>query len=653
MTNNSNRRFFLRQVAGGALALVAAPAVSFAAAQAAVPKAKKAKAVTPKKAAPKAPAQPAADWRLIKNGNVIPSLNYSDQPYIVKADDGAWVCVMTTGAGVEGQTGQHVTISRSTDLGKTWSKPVALEPPDGPEASYAVLLKVPSGRLYCFYNHNTDNLRWVKGEPPAYPDGQCKRVDTQGYFVFKFSDDHGRNWSPTRTVIPVREMEIDRQNPYGGKVRYFWNVGRPFVHNGAAFVPLIKVGGFGKGFMTRSEGVLLRSANILDQKDPAAITWETLPEGDAGLRTPAGGGPIAEEQSYVTLSDGSFYAVYRTVDGHPTCAYSRDGGRTWSKPRYAAYADGRLIRHSRAANFAWKCQNGKFLYWFENHGGKSYEDRNPAWICGGVEADSPEGKVIKWSQPEVLLYDDNTYIRMSYPDLVEDAGRYFVTETEKLYARVHEIPIKLVEGVWGQFAPGKVAREGIVLELGGPGKAAAASARMPALPALLVQGMARVAPEKAIPQNAEVMTRAGFTIELRLRLKTLAAGQVVLDTRAAEGGLVVRTVEGGALEIVLNDSRTTCAWASDAGRLRAGVWQHVAITIDGGPHIITFVIDGVLCDGDSERQFGWGRFSPALRHANGAPMVKVGDKSGVEVGLLRVYNRALRTSEAVGNFKAG
>jgi hypothetical protein len=29
--------------------------------------------------------------------------------------------------------------------------------------------------------------------------------------------------------------------------------------------------------------------------------WETLPDGEVGLRTPPGGGPIAEEQSTVVL----------------------------------------------------------------------------------------------------------------------------------------------------------------------------------------------------------------------------------------------------------------------------------------------------------------------------------------------------------------
>ena len=302
-----------------------------------------------------------SDPRNITSGWEIPRETYSDQPYIVKTGDGAWLCVLTTGRGVEGEHGQHVIATRSTDLGRRWSPPVDIEPADGPEASYAVLLAVPGGRVYCFYNHNSDDLREIIADAPPFAGGKCRRVDSQGYYVFKYSDDGGRTWSPRRYTIPVREMEIDRQNPYGGRVRYFWNVGKPFIHGGAAYVSLHKVGGIGHGFFTRSEGVLLRSANILTERDPDRITWETLPDGDAGLRTPPGGGPIAEEQSYCVLSDGSFYAVYRTIDGHPACSYSRDGGRTWSVPQYQRYAAGRLMKHPRAANFAWRCSNGNYL----------------------------------------------------------------------------------------------------------------------------------------------------------------------------------------------------------------------------------------------------------------------------------------------------
>ena len=97
------------------------------------------------------------DWRNIVNGRVIPDESYSDQPYIVKTDDSAWLCVMTTGSGHEGATGQHIITVRSLDQGKTWIDKRDVEPADGPEASYAALLNAPSGRIFVFYNHNNIN----------------------------------------------------------------------------------------------------------------------------------------------------------------------------------------------------------------------------------------------------------------------------------------------------------------------------------------------------------------------------------------------------------------------------------------------------------------------------------------------------------------
>ena len=599
----------------------------------------------------------ASDPRHIIAGREIPTEYYSDQPYIAKTDDGAWLCVLTTGNGVEGAAGQHVITLRSTDHGETWSSPVNVEPAGGPEASYAVLLKTPGGRVYCFYNHNTDNLREVRADDPPFPGGLCSRVDSLGYFVFKYSDDHGHSWSAQRYTIPIREMDIDRRNPYGGKVRFFWNVGKPFSYAGAAYVSVHKVGGFGEGFFTRSEGVLLKSANLLTERDPEKITWETLPDGDFGLRTPPGGGPISEEQSYSVLSDGSFYCVYRSVDGHPVCAYSRDGGHTWTTPVYQTYADGQAMKHPRAANFAWRCANGKYLYWFHNHGGRfirehehgvnPYDDRNPVWLCGGVEADSPAGKVIRWSQPEIVLYDDDPYIRMSYPDLVEDDGKYYLTETQKDIARVHEIDPVLLDGLWNQFERTTVTRDGLILDLPASAQPMPGTAPMPVLPAFNARDQTRA-------DYGSHDLRQGFTLELWLQLNTLAGGQMVLDTRTASGkGLSVSTTANGTLEIVLNDGRTENRWGCDPHVLRAGELHHVVIVVDGGPKIICFSVDGRLCDGGEARQFGWGRFSPHLREANGAPMLRIGSALDGAIHRLRIYNRALRTSEAIANYRAG
>ena len=593
------------------------------------------------------------DWRHISNGAIIPDESYADQPYVVKTNDGAWLCVITTGKGAEGHGGQHVVSMRSTDRGKTWSAAVDVEPANGPEASYAVLLKAPSGRVFVFYNHNTDNVRKVIGDNPPYKDGIVTRVDSLGHFVFKYSDDNGRSWSAKRYDIPMRDFEIDRKNPYAGKLKFFWNVGKAFAYKGAGYVPLHKVGGFGEGFFTSSEGVLLRSDNILTERDPEKIRWETLPDGDKGIRTPPGGGPVAEEQSFSGMSDGSVFCVFRTIDGHSAYSYSRDGGRSWEPSEYMRYADGRLMKHPRAANFAWRCENGKYLYWFHNHGGRfirehprrrtiAYEDRNPVWLVGGTEVDSPRGKIIRWSQPEIVLYDDDPIIRMSYPDLIGDGGNYFVTETQKDVARVHALDRTLLDGLWNQFDAKAVAKEGIILQLPRAGEAMPAVVDMPELPLFIRRS-------RRADYGADD-TRAGFSIDLWMQAGSLDRSQILLDNRTPDGkGLSLRTNPDKAIEIVINDGKTENHWASDPGTLEAGKLQHIAMIVDGGPKIITFVIDGKLNDGGDARQFGWGRFSPNFQSANGAPKLRVGS----DVKQLRIYNRYLRTSEAVASFRAG
>ena len=592
------------------------------------------------------------DPRHIRKGWIIPSEGYADQPYVVKTGDGAWLCVMTTGKGVEGASGQHVVSMRSTDRGRTWEKIVPIEPADGPEASYAVLLKVPDGRIYAFYNHNTDHVREVKREDQ----GVIKRVDSLGHYVFKYSDDHGRTWSANRYNVPVREFACDRTNVYRGKLRFFWNVGRPLILGDAAILVIHKVGAMGPGFFSQSEGAFLKSRNILTERNPEQITFETLPDGDVGLRTPTGGGRVAEEQSIVKLSDGSLYCVYRTIDGWPACAYSRDGGHSWSPPAYKTYPPGgRRVKQPRAANFAWNCGNGQFLYWFHNHGGRfvgelgsggkggrsPYDDRNPAWLMAGREIKTPQGGMIEWSQPEILLYDDDPYIRMSYPDLMEDGGKFYVTETQKNLGRVHEIPQSLLDGLFNQWDNRRVVTNGLLLKLPA-GKPMPLEAPMPKLPDFNQR-------DTQSKDHCGKDLQAGFSLDLWLKLDAFAPGHPLLDSRDDTGqGVLVSTTVAGTIRIMVHDGRQECSWESDRGAIELGRLQHVVVIVDGGPKIITFVVNGALGDGGEERQLGWGRFSPTLRTPTGAATLKIAPA----VHSLRLYHRALRTSEAVGNFRA-
>ena len=460
--------------------------------------------------------------------------------------------------------GKHIVSTISSDKGRTWTPLLDIEPANGPEASWVMPVKVPSGRIYAFYTYNKENLREITGSNSA---SQAKRVDTLGAYMFKYSDDNGKSWSKERYEIPMRLMRIDRENVMNGKTLFFWGVGKPIIHKNTLWFGFAKVGKWGNpGTMVQSQGCFLCSGNIVTERDPNKIRWILLPDGDEGLR--ALKGPVSDEANLVALSDGSLYATYRTIDGYNCQAYSRDGGHTWTPPAYATYGPGgRRIKHPRAANFVRKFSNGKFLLWYHNQGGEAvhakkweyYSGRNPGWVAGGIEKNGH----IYWSEPEILLYDDEPDMRISYPDFIEDKGRFFITETQKKIARVHEIDRTLLDGLWNQFDNKTVAKSGLLREVKSGG-----TLEMPKLPALNTLG--------------------GFSIDFWMRLRELSPGQVLLDARNHSGkGIAITTTDRFTLQIALNDGSGSSSWDCDpgtfAGTLRIGVWQHIVVTVDGGP----------------------------------------------------------------------
>ncbi len=575
------------------------------------------------------------NWQNIINGNPIPAQHYADQPYLVKTDDGHWLCCLTTGGGDEGAAGQHIQMCRSNDFGKTWKDITSVEEPGAVENSYAVMLKAPSGRIFVFYNRNSDNVREIMDHGRTQ---KITRVDCLGDFGFKYSDDHGKTWSKQFYNIPYRHFQCDRDNIYQGKIRFFWNVGRPFALDNTAYVSLIRVGEMGKGFYQKSEGSLLKSANLLTVADPDEALWETLPDGDLGLKTPPGGGPIAEEQCFVALSDGSLYVTYRSIDGYPVEAYSRDGGHTWSVPRYMKRANGHAVKHPRAANFVWKCNNGKYLYWFHNHGGHFvggnpqivYEDRNPAWLLPGVEADSPEGKIIRWGEPELLFYHPDPMVRMSYPDLLEDDNRYFITETEKNLAKVHEVPATFLQKMWDHLEGKEVKTDAeVLLSVHGPAKLEAP----PKLPPFSYRNY-------QLPNHAGSPTNNSFTLEFVLTGDPQPG--LLLNGRQADGrGVSIEVTAAGQIILTLDDGCEECRLRSQKFSPEELVGAEIAVNVDGKSSVVSFVRNGVFADGGEELQFGWRRFDNRLvTRPNHAPW-----EIGSSVKTLTVYAPVLHTCE--------
>jgi len=558
----------------------------------------------------------ALDWRNITNGFQIPTEGYSDQAYVVITPDRNWLCVLTTGRGREGDFGQHVASTISTDQGRTWSPLNPIEPANGPEASWVTPLITPSGRVYAFYDYNGDRVSELRGKKI--------RADMLGWYAFRYSDDHGRTWSE-RHRLPVRLTACDRTNDWQGAVQIFWGIDKPKVDNGVVMFGFTKLGRY---MLDYGEGWFFRSDNLLTESNVEKIRWEMLPEGEFGLRSPEFGS-IQEEHNVVPLGGGRWYCIYRTTNGFPCHSYSEDGGRSWSKPEPARYTPGgRVIKTSRACPRLFKCANGRFLLWFHNHGGKTFEGRNPAWLAGGTLR---EGR-IHWSQPELLLYDDNVPTRMSYPDLIEQDGRYWITETQKQLCRVHPLDRALLEGLWTQSEVRKTSRAGLVLDAG-ERRLRHGDLKFPRLPSLAA--------------------RAGFTLEFQVKFNELVAGQVLLDARNGAGkGLLVQTTGHPAVELVMSDGFQTNQWRCDSGLITTNRMHHLGIVVDGGPRIITFLVDGIVCDGGSERQYSWGRFSPALSDVNGVAKAKLAPSLRGELRRMRIYNRALRHAELIANRNA-
>lgn len=575
------------------------------------------------------------DWRHLENGIQIPlPSGYLDQPYFVRADDGALVLVCTNCPSHEGEPGQNVVCIRSEDDGASWTPPVPLEPPGGVEASYAVILKTSTGRIYVFYNHNTDNIREVPCDRDAAPDGVCRRVDSLGHFVFKFSDDHGRTWTRERFEVPVREFAIDRENSSQGRIRYFWTVGKAFWHRGRAYVPLHKVGGFGKDFFTRSEGCLICITNLDTESDPAKLDFLTYPEGDVGIRAPAGAGPVGEEHSFTVLSDGSLFTVFRTIAGAPACAYSRDDGRSWSESDFLRYPDGRVVKNPRAANFIWRLSGGRYLYWFHNHSGRNYADRNPVWCLFAREVEGPDGCVLEFSQPEVLLYTDDITCRMSYPDTLElPCGDVLLTETEKHVARMHRLPAEFLRRAGFHWSDPPLPDEASCL-LEDEGEVSAGR-RERALE--LRPFWDRNGSWEAVSQGD---LRAGFSLDLQLDRHTPAGA--LLDNRDRHGrGFALSMGTDRRLRVILADKRGESHWKFDT-LLPMGEEHFVCVTVDGGPKIITGIFNGLFDDG-GERQFGFGLFHPNLEGLNGRGVLAISS----HVRRVAVYDRPLLTAEAL------
>eukprot|EP01052_Picozoa_sp_SAG31_P019748 SAG31_NODE_1454_length_8278_cov_7.030688_1_plen_215_part_10 len=176
--------------------------------------------------------------------------SYCDQSYCVVLPAAAnasalprpavWLCTITVSSrGKEGQPGQHVVSVRSTDMGRSWSVPVALERNSSMDNVYSTIIgPTVFGRVYAVYNANVDGLL------PSMVGG---RVDTMGSFYMKWTDDAGLSWSTERVLVPYRMTAVDRANSFpghpkmDGTIRMMWTVDQAKVRDGVVYFAFTKI----------------------------------------------------------------------------------------------------------------------------------------------------------------------------------------------------------------------------------------------------------------------------------------------------------------------------------------------------------------------------------------------------------------------------
>jgi hypothetical protein len=142
---------------------------------------------------------------------------------------------------------------------------------------------------------------------------------------------------------------------------------------------------------------------------------------------------------------------------------------------------------------------------------------------------------------------------------------------------------------------------------------------------------------------------AGRTLAAAWSTVTAALGEEPTDRRITKGWEVSVRADGEVALRVADGWGLECAHATTIASA-AGAWdgrEHlVAFVLDGGPKVVSVVVDERLDDGGAIAPQGWARFDAGLGEVGGADLAVDPDRTGV-VRELAIYDRALLTSELV------
>ncbi len=245
--------------------------------------------------------------------------------------DGSLMAVWTQSS-AESMPDQHITFSRSTDEGVTWSKPRIIagpkKPGDGFMASWGYPLVSKSGRVYVLYSQHI-------GKHDSF-------VHHTGWLHGIFSDDNGASWSAPQNV-PVARSINDNPDPNMPPNMLCWQKPVRLGRDEKYFAGFTRWTSFAvrkpatKAWTTADARVeFMRFENVDENPEPKDLKISWFASNEKALAVPVPGHPensACQEPTVVKLPDGRLFCVMRTFSGSPFWSVSADGGETWTEPR--------------------------------------------------------------------------------------------------------------------------------------------------------------------------------------------------------------------------------------------------------------------------------------------------------------------------------
>lgn len=312
-------------------------------------------------------------------------------------------------------------------------------------------------------------------------------------------------------------------------------------------------------------------------------------------------------------SSPGMYLLGRTAQGYLACSSTKDptGSGGWRNTTWAKYWNVTLagehfatgvpdlqpmaggLKNPTGPITVRRMANGQhLLLYYNNFARGSGYNRNPYWLAAGIET---AGELL-FSQPEVALYyaaypngtgHEGADARPGYPDFIQQPDSpedIWITETDKVAARIHKIDGQLLQALFQQATISAVA-EGAAVTLTAADQGHTVSLGTHSFPSLQ---------EYKEP-------RQGFTIDLMVSgFWRAATGQVLLDSRDLAGRGVALIVTSGeqpddslGITLVFSDGRTTSVNAMDplcAAALLSDTDHYMATVVDAGPHIVSFMV---------------------------------------------------------------